>query len=94
MQFLKVVLFGASLFAGVEAALQTFNFSLSEGFAAPDGYIRRYSLINGQSPGPTIVLDQGDQVEVIVTNTAAENATIHFHGMHNRLPRIAYCQQA
>lgn len=81
MQFLQAALFVASLLSGVEAAKKTFNFTLTEGFAAPDGFIRKYTLINGITPGPVIEVNQGDDVEIFVTNTVVENATVHFHGM-------------
>jgi FtsP/CotA-like multicopper oxidase with cupredoxin domain len=81
MQFLKAALALAPLLSLAEAATKTFRFSLSEGNAAPDGFSRKYTLINGASPGPVITVNQGDDVEVIVTNTVAENATVHFHGI-------------
>lgn len=80
MHFLKAAIALAPLLSQAEAALKTFRFSLSEGNAAPDGFSRKYTLINGASPGPVINVNQGDDVEVIVTNTVAENATVHFHG--------------
>jgi FtsP/CotA-like multicopper oxidase with cupredoxin domain len=39
---------------------------------------------NGQSPGPTIEVVEGDQVRVFVTNRLPEHTTIHWHGQ--RLP--------
>jgi FtsP/CotA-like multicopper oxidase with cupredoxin domain len=81
MHFLKAAAMLAPLLSVAEAARRTFRFSLSEGNYAPDGYSRKYTLINGASPGPVIEVNQGDDVEVIVTNTVAENATIHFHGI-------------
>ena len=39
---------------------------------------------NGQSPGPTIEVVEGDRVRVFVTNKLAEHTTIHWHGQ--RLP--------
>lgn len=85
MQFLQTAFFVASLLSGAEAALRTFRFTLTEGFAAPDGFIRKYTLINGTTPGPVIDVNQGDEVEVFVTNTVVENATVHFHGMQRTL---------
>ncbi|PKI52824.1 hypothetical protein CRG98_026772 [Punica granatum] len=37
--------------------------------------------VNGQYPGPTIAVSEGDKVEIKVTNSIAENATIHWHGV-------------
>ena len=39
---------------------------------------------NGQSPGPTIEVVEGDKVRVFVTNKLPEHTTIHWHGQ--RLP--------
>jgi FtsP/CotA-like multicopper oxidase with cupredoxin domain len=39
---------------------------------------------NGQSPGPTIEVVEGDRVRVFVTNRLPEHTTIHWHGQ--RLP--------
>jgi FtsP/CotA-like multicopper oxidase with cupredoxin domain len=39
---------------------------------------------NGQSPGPTIEVVEGDKVRIFVTNRLPEHTTIHWHGQ--RLP--------
>ena len=39
---------------------------------------------NGQSPGPTIEVVEGDQVRLFVTNRLPEHTTVHWHGQ--RLP--------
>jgi manganese oxidase len=39
---------------------------------------------NGQSPGPTIEVVEGDQVRLFVTNKLPEHTTMHWHGQ--RLP--------
>ena len=39
---------------------------------------------NGQSPGPTIEVVEGDQVRIFVTNRLPEHTTVHWHGQ--RLP--------
>ncbi len=39
---------------------------------------------NGQSPGPTIEVVEGDQVRIYVTNKLPEHTSIHWHGQ--RLP--------
>ena len=36
---------------------------------------------NGQSPGPTIEVVEGDKVRIFVTNKLAEHTTIHWHGV-------------
>lgn len=48
---------------------------------SPDGVMRKMILTNGQFPGPTLFIDQGDQVEVTVNNFMPFNTTVHFHGI-------------
>ncbi|KAK4703885.1 hypothetical protein P7C70_g2329, partial [Phenoliferia sp. Uapishka_3] len=58
-----------------------FFLNISSGIAAPDGFPRQCILVNGTLPGPTLVLDEGDQVEITVLNSASKNITIHWHGI-------------
>ncbi|KAK9925770.1 hypothetical protein M0R45_023035 [Rubus argutus] len=37
--------------------------------------------VNGEYPGPTIGVHEGDHVEIKVTNRIAQNTTIHWHGI-------------
>ncbi|XP_031499148.2 laccase-1 [Nymphaea colorata] len=37
--------------------------------------------VNGQYPGPTIAVQEGDEVAIKVTNRVADNTTIHWHGI-------------
>ncbi|EJT69552.1 laccase-1 [Gaeumannomyces tritici R3-111a-1] len=39
------------------------------------------AFVDGQFPGPLIEANQGDNVEVVVTNGMPMNTTIHFHGI-------------
>ena len=48
------------------------------------GMIARLWGYNGQSPGPTIEVVEGDRVRMFVTNKLPEHTTIHWHGQ--RLP--------
>ncbi|KKA29108.1 hypothetical protein TD95_002790 [Thielaviopsis punctulata] len=48
---------------------------------APDGFVRKQFLINGQFPGPELVFTEGDEVHVLVHNESPYNTTIHFHGL-------------
>ncbi|KAE8394415.1 multicopper oxidase-domain-containing protein [Aspergillus alliaceus] len=64
---------------GVLGALRTFNFTVHSAQRSPDLYPREVYLINGQQPGPTIELDEGDDVEAFVRNELPVNTTIHWH---------------
>ena len=48
------------------------------------GMIARLWGYNGQSPGPTIEVVEGDHVRIFVTNRLPEHTSIHWHGQ--RLP--------
>ncbi|RBR07904.1 uncharacterized protein FIESC28_10477 [Fusarium coffeatum] len=48
---------------------------------APDGFSRKMLLVNGQSPGPVLEIDQDDKVVVKVHNESPNELTIHYHGL-------------
>ena len=56
---------------------------------APNGVTRDVILINGQTPGPMIEVNEGDDVEVTVHNQTPHNTTMHFHGMNKSICRYA-----
>ena len=51
-----------------------------------DGYtFRSFIAVNGQIPGPTLIVPQNKLVKVNVINRlASESISIHWHGMHQR----------
>jgi FtsP/CotA-like multicopper oxidase with cupredoxin domain len=48
---------------------------------APNGQAREMIKINGQFPGPAVICDEDDDVEVTVHNIMPFNTTVHWHGM-------------
>jgi FtsP/CotA-like multicopper oxidase with cupredoxin domain len=49
---------------------------------APDGFSRPMIVFNNQYPGPTIVADWGDTIQINVKNSLEINGTsIHWHGL-------------
>ncbi|WP_373832533.1 multicopper oxidase domain-containing protein, partial [Delftia acidovorans] len=50
---------------------------------APGFFVNMWGY-NGQSPGPTIEVVEGDKVRIFVTNRLPEHTTVHWHGQ--RLP--------
>ncbi|RYF27274.1 MAG: copper oxidase [Comamonadaceae bacterium] len=48
------------------------------------GFVVHMWGYNGQSPGPTIEVVEGDRVRIYVTNRLPEHTTVHWHGQ--RLP--------
>lgn len=82
---------GASLAIGLELQspftpgqlLQTkqFELNLTWESRAPDGVTREQFLVNGQFPGPPLIMDEEDNVAVTVNNFTPFNTTIHYHGI-------------
>ncbi|KAM7205257.1 Cupredoxin [Rhypophila sp. PSN 637] len=63
--------------------IRNYDFTLSRGVIAPDGYQRDVLLVNGAFPGPLIEANWGDKIIVTVRNniTAPEEGTVvHWHG--------------
>jgi FtsP/CotA-like multicopper oxidase with cupredoxin domain len=63
--------------------VRRYDFTVSRGFIAPDGYTRDVLLVNGAFPGPLIEANWGDTIVVNVHNniTNPEDGTaIHWHG--------------
>lgn len=65
----------------VQGARVHFDLDLTWKVGAPNGQERQMIFVNGQFPGPPMVLDQGDDVTVSVTNHLPFNTSIHFHGI-------------
>lgn len=48
---------------------------------APNGQERDVIKINGQFPGPPLICDEDDDIEVTVHNHMPFNTSVHWHGM-------------
>ncbi|KAF2674123.1 hypothetical protein BT63DRAFT_419433 [Microthyrium microscopicum] len=58
------------------------NLQVGEATLSPDGNAKKMMVFNGQYPGPAIVADWGDTIQITVTNNLPINGTgIHWHGM-------------
>ncbi|KAI2632784.1 multicopper oxidase [Xylaria nigripes] len=60
-----------------------YDFTISRGVIAPDGFEKSVILVNGQFPGPLIEANWGDNIEVTVHNhidNLPEGTAIHWHG--------------
>lgn len=75
-----------------------FKFDLTWDEYAPLGTSRQMMLINGQSPGPVMRIEQDDWVTVEVHNKSPKNTTIHFHGIEMKgtpwsdgVPGVSQC---
>lgn len=67
--------------------IRSYDFTISRGMLAPDGYQKPVLLVNGAFPGPTIEANWGDTIQVTVHNNItkdsigeAEGTALHWHG--------------
>jgi FtsP/CotA-like multicopper oxidase with cupredoxin domain len=72
---------GAASAVVKQSPTKRFELNLTWETRAPDGVERQQVLINGQFPGPPLIIDEGDNVEVTVNNFLPFNTTIHYHGI-------------
>ncbi|KAH8199586.1 hypothetical protein TruAng_006236 [Truncatella angustata] len=82
MQLLSAVLLACLCLSGAQAhhtVKKTLTVTYKKG--APDGIQRDVIYINGQFPGPDLVFDEGDDVEITVKNNMPFNTTMHWHGL-------------
>ncbi|CAE6393768.1 unnamed protein product [Rhizoctonia solani] len=77
-RFLLVI---ASLAPLCLAVLRQHSLVITNGTSNLDGVPRASWLINGRTPGPHLVWDEGDDISVNVTNNGFEPITIHWHGI-------------
>lgn len=80
-QFSRMWPFLALLVTLVCGARVHFDLDLTWKVGAPNGQERQMIFVNEQFPGPPMVLDQGDDVTVTVTNHLPFNTSVHFHGI-------------
>ncbi|KAF3768845.1 hypothetical protein M406DRAFT_327261 [Cryphonectria parasitica EP155] len=63
--------------------IRSYDFTISRGVIAPDGYQRDVMLVNGAFPGPTIEANWGDTIQVTLHNNITgpeEGTALHWHG--------------
>lgn len=63
--------------------IRTYDFTVSRGTIAPDGYQKSVLLVNGAFPGPTIEANWGDIIQVTLHNNITgpeEGTALHWHG--------------
>ncbi|CAE6433174.1 unnamed protein product [Rhizoctonia solani] len=81
MRLSTSLLAAAVMAAKVGAVLRQYTLVVTHTTIAPDGVSRSAWLVNGTTPGPTIVADEGDQLSINVINKGDEPITIHWHGI-------------
>jgi FtsP/CotA-like multicopper oxidase with cupredoxin domain len=64
------------------ARIRHYKWEVKYEYKSPDCYKKLAITINGRSPGPTILAQEGDTVIVEVKNSLMlENLAIHWHGI-------------
>lgn len=69
----------------VSARTRYFNFTIQYADVTRLCHTKSLVSVNGQFPGPTNYVREGDKVVVNVTNLVSYNATIHWHGVRQLL---------
>ncbi|RPB04170.1 hypothetical protein L873DRAFT_1667298 [Choiromyces venosus 120613-1] len=59
---------------------RSYNWTISEIEAAPDGILRTLIVIDGQFPGPLVECNEGDTIVIDVYNGATNSTSLHWHG--------------
>ncbi|KAE8147224.1 multicopper oxidase-domain-containing protein [Aspergillus avenaceus] len=65
----------------VQAKLVRETLEFTWGVGSPNGVPREMVLTNGKYPGPDLVFDEDDDVEIHVFNKMHLNTTVHWHGL-------------
>ncbi|KAJ7982063.1 L-ascorbate oxidase [Quillaja saponaria] len=66
----------------VEARFRHYKWDVTYQYKSPDCFKKLIISINGESPGPTIIADQGDTIVVELKNSlVTENLAVHWHGI-------------
>ncbi|KAL6338730.1 hypothetical protein AAG906_023879 [Vitis piasezkii] len=80
--WLCLVFFSVLMFPAAEARIRRYRWEVKYEYKSPDCFQKMVITINGQSPGPTILAEEGDTVIVELTNSLlTENVAIHWHGI-------------
>ncbi|KAM5343981.1 hypothetical protein ACJ41O_012518 [Fusarium nematophilum] len=69
-------------FGELATALRRYNLTITINWSSADGHGRPLFAMNGQSPGPLIEAEEGEEVEVFVDNQLATETTMHWHGVY------------
>ncbi|CCO34100.1 hypothetical protein BN14_08192 [Rhizoctonia solani AG-1 IB] len=75
------LLIAGALLPVTHAALRQHTLELTYATNNPDGTTRESWLVNGQTPGPHLVWDEGDDISIKVVNKGHQPVTMHWHGI-------------
>jgi FtsP/CotA-like multicopper oxidase with cupredoxin domain len=81
--------------------IRSYDFTISRGSIAPDGYQKDVILVINQYPGPAIEANWGDVIQVTVHNQITgpeEGTSLHWHGLpqketpwYDGVPAVQQC---
>jgi FtsP/CotA-like multicopper oxidase with cupredoxin domain len=87
--------------APITGVIRSYDFTISRGSIAPDGYQKDVILVNNQYPGPAIEANWGDVIQVTVHNQITgpeEGTSLHWHGLlqketpwYDGVPAVQQC---
>ncbi|KAJ5777581.1 hypothetical protein N7520_000827 [Penicillium odoratum] len=72
------------LIGSAQAARAHFILDLTWQRGSPNGVEREMIFVNDQFPGPTLMIDEGDEVFIEVNNHMPFNTSVHFHGIEQK----------
>lgn len=83
VRFLAILLFIWLISASaVEGRIRRYRWEAKYEYRSPDCFKKLVITINGKTPGPTILAEQGDTIIVELKNSLlTENLAIHWHGI-------------
>ncbi|KAI0530665.1 hypothetical protein KFK09_000212 [Dendrobium nobile] len=76
-----LLLFGLLVWQAWGDPIQQYDFNIQETFYTRLCQTKKILTVNGQFPGPTLIVQKGDTILVNVHNQADYNITIHWHGL-------------
>ncbi|KAG7012141.1 Laccase-1, partial [Cucurbita argyrosperma subsp. argyrosperma] len=79
--FISIFLAGFVSFSFASPVIKRFEFNVEWKKVRRLGHTKQLLTVNGQYPGPTIAVHEGDTVRIKVNNCMNENTTIHWHGV-------------
>lgn len=78
------LLLAGALFPTAQAAVRSVTLVLTYGTINQDGTSKPSWLVNGTTPGPHLVWDEGDTILATVINNGPESTTVHWHGIEQK----------
>lgn len=84
IKFVTVIVLVASCISVqfAEGRVRQYKWEVKYEYKSPDCYKKLAITINGRTPGPSIVAQQGDTIVVELKNSLlTENVAIHWHGI-------------